>query len=64
MPLLTTGISHHTAPLETREKIAISKTDYANGVKDICALDSVEEVIVVSTCNRTEIYSIGPAQSR
>lgn len=64
MPLLTTGISHHTAPLETRERIAISKTDYVERVKEICQLDGVEEVVVVSTCNRTEIYSIGPAQSR
>ena len=64
MPLLTTGISHHTATLETREKIAIAKTDYALRVKELNALDGVEEVVVVSTCNRTEIYSIGPKESR
>ena len=64
MPLLTTGISHHTAPLETREKIAIARTDYATRVKELCELDGIEEVVVVSTCNRTEIYSIGPQQSR
>ena len=59
MPLLTTGISHHTATLEIREKIAIARTDYANRVKELHDLDGVEEVVVVSTCNRTEIYSIG-----
>jgi glutamyl-tRNA reductase len=64
MPLLTTGISHHTATLETREKIAIARTDYAMRVNELCELDAVEEVIVVSTCNRTEIYSIGPNESR
>jgi glutamyl-tRNA reductase len=64
MPLLTTGISHHTATLEIREKIAIARTDYANRVKELHGLDGVEEVVVVSTCNRTEIYSIGPNQSR
>lgn len=64
MPLLTTGISHHTATLETREKIAIARTDYAARVKELNALEGVEEVVVVSTCNRTEIYSIGPKQSR
>ena len=63
MPLLTTGISHHTAPLETREKIAIARTDYAMRVKELHELDGIEEVVVVSTCNRTEIYSIGPQQS-
>jgi len=64
MPLLTTGISHHTATLEIREKIAIARTDYAERVKELHTLDGVEEVVVVSTCNRTEIYSIGPRQSR
>jgi len=64
MPLLTTGISHHTATLEIREKIAIARTDYAARVNELHALDGVEEVVVVSTCNRTEIYSIGPKQSR
>lgn len=64
MPLLTTGISHHTATLETREKIAIARTDYAMRVKELCELDGVEEVVVVSTCNRTEIYSIGRKESR
>jgi len=64
MPLLTTGISHHTATLETREKIAIARTEYASHVKELHELDGVEEVVVVSTCNRTEIYSIGPKHSR
>ena len=64
MPLLITGISHHTATLEIREKIAITKLDYAARVNELHELDGVEEVVVVSTCNRTEIYSIGPKQSR
>ncbi len=59
MPLLTTGISHHTAPLETREKIAIARDDYAMYLKELHALDGVEEVVIISTCNRTEIYSCG-----
>lgn len=64
MPLLSTGISHHTATLETREKIAIARHDHAARVKELKELDGIEEVVVVSTCNRTEIYSIGPKQSR
>jgi glutamyl-tRNA reductase len=64
MPLLIIGISHHTAALETREKIAIARHDHVARVKELKELDSVEEVVVVSTCNRTEIYSIGPKQSQ
>lgn len=64
MPLLTTGISHHTAPLEIREKIAIARVDNTAGVKELCSLSAIEEAVIVSTCNRTEIYSIGPGKSR
>ncbi len=63
MPLLTTGISHHSAPLEVREKIAIGRADNVARVKELCALDDIEEAVIVSTCNRTEIYSIGPKES-
>lgn len=64
MPLLTTGISHHTAPLVIREKVAIARVDNADRVKELCALGDIEEAVIVSTCNRTEIYSIGSNHSR
>jgi len=64
MPLLITGISHHTATLEVREKIAITRLDYADRVKELLACDGIEEAVIVSTCNRTEVYSVGPKQSR
>jgi glutamyl-tRNA reductase len=63
MPLLITGISHHTASLEIREKIAITRLDYDERVKELLELDGVEEVVVVSTCNRTEVYSVGQKNS-
>ena len=64
MPLLITGISHHTATLEIREKIAITRLDYTARVKELHELDGIEEVVIVSTCNRTEIYSVGPKHGR
>jgi glutamyl-tRNA reductase len=63
MPLLTTGISHHTAPLEIREKIAIARVDNVERIKELCSQSDIEEAVIVSTCNRTEIYSIGPKHS-
>jgi glutamyl-tRNA reductase len=63
MPLLTTGISHQTAPLEIREKIAITRLSHADKIAELRALEAIEEVVIVSTCNRTEIYSIGPKRS-
>jgi len=64
MPLLITGISHHTASLEIREKIAVTRMDYAERVIELFQLDDIEEIVVVSTCNRTEIYSVGKKSSR
>ncbi len=64
MPLLITGISHHTATLEIREKIAITRLDYAERVRELLEYDGIEEAVIVSTCNRTEVYSVGPKQSR
>jgi glutamyl-tRNA reductase len=58
MPLFTIGISHHTAPIEIREKVAIARSDYSDRVRELCALPGVEEVVVLSTCNRTEIYCL------
>jgi glutamyl-tRNA reductase len=58
MPLLAVGTSHQTAPLEIRERVAISPQEYAARISELCALPAVEEAIVLSTCNRTEIYGI------
>jgi len=58
MPLFTIGISHHTAPIEIREKVAIARSEYSDRVSELCALSGVEEVVVLSTCNRTEIYCL------
>jgi len=58
MPLFTIGISHHTAPIEIREKVAIPRTEYAARVGQLRELPGVEEVLVLGTCNRTEIYCL------
>lgn len=56
MPLLAFGISHRTAPLEIRERLAFAAEDYAREVAELRQLPGVEEAVLVSTCNRTEIY--------
>jgi glutamyl-tRNA reductase len=64
MPLFTIGISHHTAPIEIREKVAITRTDYSCRVRELCALPGVEEVVILSTCNRTEIYCLSSSGAK
>jgi len=56
MVLLTLGISHNSAPVEIREQLAL---DQAGSIKVLNALKQckgVVEAVVVSTCNRTELY--------
>lgn len=64
MPLFTIGISHHTAPIEIREKVAISRSEYPDRVRQLCTLKGVEEVVVLGTCNRTEIYCLSTAAGK
>jgi glutamyl-tRNA reductase len=58
MPLFTIGISHHTAPIEIREKVAIARSEYAQRLGELRALAGVEEALILGTCNRTEIYCL------
>ena len=56
MPLHVLGINHHTAPLEVREKIAFPAERHAAVLAELAAQAGVAEVVLVSTCNRTEVY--------
>ncbi len=60
MPLLTLGISHHTAPIEIRERVALSSGDRRRKLKSLLAVEGVDEAFLLATCNRTEIYCYGP----
>ena len=54
--LLTLGLSHKTAPLELREKLALPEGRAARLMADLTESGDASEATVVSTCNRTEIY--------
>lgn len=58
--LLALGVSHHTAPLALREKLAMPEGRATGVLSELRAGDAVHEVVVVSTCNRTELYMITP----
>lgn len=57
MPLICLGLSHHTAPVEIRERVAILPRNLGDTAKEIAALPGLQEAVVVSTCNRMEIYA-------
>ena len=56
MSLFVVGISHHGAPLEVREKLAFAPERHAAALADLSHAPGVAEAVLVSTCNRTEIY--------
>lgn len=56
MALVLVGINHNTANIALREKVAFPPEVMPDALRQLHALDLVGEVVIVSTCNRTEIY--------
>lgn len=56
MPLFALGINHQTASVSLRGKIAFAPESLVDAYQQLLALHSVLEAVIVSTCNRTEIY--------
>jgi glutamyl-tRNA reductase len=56
MPIHVLGLNHLSAPLEVREKVAFPADRQAQALADLAAQPGVAEAVLVSTCNRTEIY--------
>lgn len=56
MPLFILGLSHRTAPVEVREKIAFDEAQLPSALGELNACRGVSESMILSTCNRTEIY--------
>lgn len=55
MPIVTLGLNHLTAPVGLREKVAIAPAATAAALRDLAAEDGIEEALILSTCNRTEL---------
>ena len=50
------GLSHHTAPVEVREALAFPRARLPEALASMRAVEGVEEVVILSTCNRVEVY--------
>ena len=57
MNIIVVGLSHKTAPVEIREKLAFPPNLIEKPLRDLIALDEIVEGVIVSTCNRVEIYA-------
>lgn len=58
MALTVVGASHHTAPLAVREKLAIPAASTAQFLAGIADRSGAAETVLLSTCNRTEVYAV------
>ena len=66
MHLFLLGVSHRTAPVDLRERLDFSSGDLSAAAEQIAARPSMSESVVLSTCNRSEIYAatMDPARAR
>ena len=55
MKLHITGVSHKTAPVEVRERLAFRPENLPAALADLKAREGVSEAVILSTCNRVEI---------
>ncbi|MDZ4288792.1 MAG: glutamyl-tRNA reductase [Prosthecobacter sp.] len=55
--LVCLGLNYRTTPVEVREKVAFPEAKVADAVQQVRALPGFEESVVLSTCNRVEIYA-------
>ena len=56
MALQSLGINHLTAPVDIREKVAFAPEQMTMALHELQDIPAINESIIVSTCNRTEIY--------
>ncbi len=56
MSLLALGINHKTAPVKIREQLSFAPDTIPMALKDLTDQDAVNEAVILSTCNRTELY--------
>jgi glutamyl-tRNA reductase len=57
MYVILVGVNHKTAPVETREKLSFSEDKIKNAFSSLLDHSNIKECIIISTCNRTEIYA-------
>ena len=58
MLLIAVGINHRTTPVELREKLTLTEQRLPNALGAVLARPEIAEAVVVSTCNRAELYAV------
>ena len=62
MQLTAVGFNHQTAPLSIREKLAFAAASLPEAVRNLARSNAATEAVILSTCNRTELYCVGDSE--
>ena len=58
MSIVVIGVNHRTSPVELLERVTIPDESIPKALHSLIVRDDVREVVVLSTCNRTEVYAV------
>src|SRR5262245_19147686 len=58
MSILVIGINHRSGPVSVLERVALPADEIPKAVGRLASRDNVREVVLISTCNRTEVYAV------
>ncbi len=58
MSIVVIGVNHRTSPIEVLERVALPREALAKVVHDLRVRENIREVVVLSTCNRIEVYAV------
>lgn len=58
MSILVVGLSHQTAPVDVRDRVAVPSSEAAMALEALFELPAIDEGALISTCNRTEAYAV------
>jgi glutamyl-tRNA reductase len=58
VPIKLIGISHHTAPLEVRERFVFDNEHARGFLRSVVRDELATEAVLLSTCNRSELYYV------
>jgi len=61
MKIIVAGLNHNSAPIDIRERLAFSAADTIKALRQLKSKFSDAEFVLLSTCNRVELYSAGPS---
>jgi glutamyl-tRNA reductase len=61
--IVVVGLSHRTAPVEVRERLAVPPADMAARLAELKAVSGAGEIVMLSTCNRVEVMAALPSRS-